>query len=145
MRLGKKNGQAVAAEQRKEPVTNGRKHIRYPLRVYVAYRWTDSHGQMHRGHGWTQNVSEGGLLVRTEDCPKIGDPVDLTLRVPSLRITRESSARMEMAGKVVRLLPAGEAAGKHGGFAVSQRFAPVVEENSRLSWQLWEVSDLRAN
>lgn len=70
MRLAKKIEQAVADAQRKETATNGRKHIRYPLRVYVAYRWQDSLGKARRGHGWTQNVSEGGLLVRTEDCPR---------------------------------------------------------------------------
>jgi Tfp pilus assembly protein PilZ len=146
MRLSKKSGQAVkASAQHEEQTTNSRRQIRYPLRVHVAFRWSDSHGSTHRGRGWTQNVSEGGLLVRTEDCPKVGDSVDLTLRVPSLRMRgSETSSRMEMTGKVVRVVPEGEG-GKHGGFAVSREFAPVVEENSQVSWQLWEVSDLQTN
>jgi hypothetical protein len=144
MRLTENSGKESSVAKNEEQTTNGRRQIRYPLRVHVVFRWSDTEGFAHRGRGWTQNVSEGGLLIRTEDCPKVGDPVDLTLRVPTLRIpSSEPSPQMEMTGKVVRVMPS--EAGKHGGFAVRREFASTLEENSQLSRQLWQVSDLRTN
>jgi hypothetical protein len=144
MRPTGSSGQESSVAQNEEQTTNGRRQIRYPLRVHVVFRWSDTEGFAHRGHGWTQNVSESGLLIRTEDCPKLGDAVDLTMRVPSLRIPdAKPSSRMEMTGKVVRVVPADS--GKQGGFAVKREFAPVAEESSQLSRQLWQVSDLRTN
>ena len=101
--------------------TNRRKQMRYPLRASVVYRWRDSDGMRRSGRGWTQDVSEEGVLVCSEDCPAVGELLDLALRVPTLRTPVPAPAlRMDMKAKVIRILSeAGE--GKNLGFAARRR------------------------
>jgi len=95
--------------------------MRYPLRASVVYRWRDSDGTRRCGRGWTQDVSEGGVLVCSENCPAVGELLDLALRVPTLRTPVPAPAlRMDMKAKVIRILnDTGE--GKNLGFAARRR------------------------
>ena len=95
--------------------------MRYPLRASVVYRWRDSDGMRRCGRGWTQDVSEEGVLVCSENCPAVGELLDVALRVPTLRTPVPAPAlRMDMKAKVIRILSeAGE--GKNLGFAARRR------------------------
>ena len=95
--------------------------MRYPLRASVVYRWRDSDGMRRCGRGWTQDVSEEGVLVCSENCPAVGELLDLVLRVPTLRKPAPAPAlRMDMKAKVIRILnDTGER--KNLGFAARRR------------------------
>jgi hypothetical protein len=124
------------ARQRKEPATNRRKQIRYPLRAPIAYQWRNGQGQEQRGRGWTQNVSEQGALVSSDKCPAAGDLVNLTLRVPPLRTAVPApTMRMGMSAKVVRVLK-DMRDGKDLGFAVHAHRAFAAEQRHPRSPQL---------
>ena len=108
--------------------------MRYPLRASVIYRWRDGDGMERRGKGWTHDLSEEGVMVSSEDCPALGEPVDLVLRVSTTRSPIPAPAlRMNMKAKVVRLLSDGTE-GKSLGFAVHRRdCAGAVESKSQES------------
>jgi PilZ domain len=134
--------------RQQELSTNGRRHMRYPVRACITYRWRDCQGVERRGRGWTQNISEGGALVSSSSCPGVGDLVDLKLKVPTSRAQATgSSLRMEMNASVVRVLIEAEK-GRNWGFAVRRR-APVpgTEENSEPTsiWQCREMFGFRTN
>jgi hypothetical protein len=117
----------VAGPQR-EPNTNRRKQMRYPLRASVVYRWRDTAGMRRCGRGWTQDVSEEGVLVCSEDCPAVGELLDLVLRVPTLRKPVPAPPlRMDMKAKVIRILnDTGER--KNLGFAARRRDGAGAKE-----------------
>ena len=125
-----RNHSALPESSQEEQATNRRKHIRYPLRASIAYQWRDSQGLERRGRGWTQNVSEQGALVSSDNCPASGDFVDLMLRVPSLRTAVPAPTfRMEMNAKVVRVLK-DMRDGRDLGFAVRAHNAREAEHRS---------------
>jgi len=79
--------------------------LRYPLKAAIRYHWRDARGVLCRGRGWTHDVSEGGLLVATTNCPLKGDMVDLTFRVPQDKKAAASPPLfLRMKGEVVRVL-----------------------------------------
>ena len=139
---------AVTAEEiQEEGATNGRKHMRYPLRASIVYRWTDGAGVERRGRGWTENVSEEGVLVSTDICPEVGALINLRLRVRSLRVPKTTaSLRMEMNARVVRVVNEAQE-GKELGFAARKRnFASVPEDGSSpLAWRSGGLEGLRTN
>jgi hypothetical protein len=118
------------------------------VRASIIYRWRDGQGVERRGHGWTQNVSEEGILVNSAICPKVGDLVDLTLRAPVLRSQAPGAPlRMEMNARVVRVVMEAPD-GKNLGFAVRRRaFVSAPEENSQPSatWRCSGMTGLRTN
>jgi hypothetical protein len=92
--------------------------MRYPLRAAVVYRWRDADGTERCGRGRTQDLSEEGVMVSSENCPAVGEPVDLVLRVPTTRSPVPAPPlRMNMKARVVRLQGEGTE-GKNLGFAV---------------------------
>jgi len=122
--------------------------MRYPLRASVAYRWRDANGTERCGRGWTQDLSEEGVMVSSDNCPALGEPVDLVLRVPTTRSPMPAPAlRMNMKARVVRLESPG-AEGKNLGFAVHSRdcAGPMESKSQRstLSY-LGSGAGLRAN
>jgi len=79
--------------------------LRYPLKAAIRYHWRDARGVLCRGRGWTHDVSEGGVLIATANCPLKGDMVDLTFRVPQEKKAVASPPLfLRMKGEVVRVL-----------------------------------------
>lgn len=121
--------------------------MRYPLRASIVYRWRDEKGIERRGRGWTQDVSEEGVLVSSDNCPAVGDCVDLILRVPSLRTPVPApTLRMDMNAKVVRVLTDAHE-GKNLGFAVRKRHAASVGDkgSAHVTWQCRGQVSFRCN
>lgn len=121
--------------------------MRYPLRASIVYRWRDGEGMERRGRGWTQDISEEGVLVSSENCPAVGDSVDLILRVPSLRSPVPApTLRMDMSAKVVRVLTDAQD-GKNLGFAVRKRGTATVGDKSsrQLTWEYHGQVSFRCN
>ena len=136
----------VIFEGQKESPTNRRRHLRYPLRAAIVYRWRDEQGAERQGRGWAQDLSEEGVLVLSENCPKIGDFVELTVRVASPRPPAPSSTLIiDMNGKVIRMLnESGQ--GKSLGFAVRKRSTGCeVDGKSPLLWQDRGLASSRRN
>ena len=110
--------------------------MRYPLRASVIYRWRDGDGMERRGKGWTHDLSEEGVMVSSDNCPALGEPVDLVLRVPTTRSPMPAPAlRMNMKARVVRLESPG-AEGKNLGFAVHRRDCAGALESTSQDWVL---------
>jgi len=95
--------------------------MRYPLRAAIQYHWRNAQGALCRAKGWTRNVSEGGVLVGSTNCPTKGDLVQLTFHVPkSRRSPDEPAEAIRMSGEVVRVVI--DAAGRAiCGFALETR------------------------
>jgi len=57
-----------------EGTTNRRKHIRFPLRAAIDFRWKDHAGNCYSGEGQTRDISEQGVFVEAPVCPPLGTP-----------------------------------------------------------------------
>lgn len=105
--------------------TNRRRHLRYPLKAAIRYHWRDAQGVLCRGRGWTRDVSEGGVLIATTNCPFKGDLVDLALRLPrDKKATTGPPLFLRMKGEVVRVL-VNESGKAVCGFALQSHKRPT--------------------
>jgi len=120
-------------------------HFRYPLRVSVGYRWTNSEG-VCCGKGRTRNISDTGAFIVSSDCPAEKDVVNLLFHIPRLRKAAMPSVRLAMEARVVRVEKDRDLHTKVG-FAVRKRgvAAHQEEEFSEALWQRGYVAGSRAN
>jgi hypothetical protein len=58
-----------------------RKHTRYPVKLNVSYRFTDT-DRVRVGVGQTVNISSRGILLTTSEVQPIGARIELTIRWP---------------------------------------------------------------
>jgi PilZ domain len=94
-----------------------RRHERSDVEAPVNFSWKGSADvRQHQGEGTLQNISRGGVFIRTGDPPPLGTRVKFKLFfrsfVPDSRLVMQASAR------VVRAEPSSQA-GARAGFAAT--------------------------
>lgn len=96
---------------------------RFEIVAPVSYWWPSPTGALHSSKGETRNISQRGVLVAAEECPPLGSPVQLTIRLPRLR-EKGLGMRLEGEGMVVRVQDTSNShlLGPTQAFAVSVQF-----------------------
>jgi hypothetical protein len=100
-----------------ERSTQRRRHIRFPLRGAVDFRWNDNGGKCQRGEGISRNISEQGLFVETLACPPLGTRTRAEVWIQQLKDAAKI-CQIAFEGRVVRIEKSGERAFV-GGFAMA--------------------------
>jgi hypothetical protein len=98
----RRNSNELGGERRKQR----RRHIRFPLRGAVDFRWHDNAGNCQRGEGISRNISEQGIFVETPACPPLGTRTRAEVWIQQL----EDAAQIAFEGRVVRIEKSGERA-----------------------------------
>jgi hypothetical protein len=57
----------------------------YLLTAPVSFWWSCSYGSPREGTGITQEISNTGVHITTNDCPPVGTLIQLTVTLPGLR------------------------------------------------------------
>jgi PilZ domain-containing protein len=94
-----------------------RHHQRFAVQATARFTWMDEGGVRRQGKGFTRDISETGIFVRTHDCPPSGVTVRLEVRASGLST---SGLMMQTRGQVVRV-DSGEQAAAAAGFAAATR------------------------
>jgi|HubBroStandDraft_1064217.scaffolds.fasta_scaffold18001_1 hypothetical protein len=100
-----------------EGTTKRRRHIRFPLRGAVDFRWSDSAGKCHGGEGKSRNISEQGIFVETPACPPLGTRTRAEVWIQHARDAAQFR-RIAFEGWVVRVERPAKSA-FCGGFAMA--------------------------
>jgi hypothetical protein len=101
--------------------------MRFGLRARVHFEWTDRDGVMHKGDGFTRDITSHGVYVSAEwrAQPQADDDIDVDILLPSLR---EAHPTLHMHGrsKVIRVEPT--ATDEHSGGFVAASNSYVLQE-----------------
>jgi hypothetical protein len=108
-----------------EPINGIRRHIRYPLRAMVSFKWRGLDGVECRGKGDSRDISEGGAYIVTRSCPPLRATIELMVRFVSMSGLARSY-RLELSGCVVRIEPLLHSK-ENWGFAVAST-QPILQE-----------------
>jgi PilZ domain-containing protein len=100
-----------------ERSTQRRRHIRFPLRGAVDFRWDDNAGNCQKGKGISRNISEQGIFVETLTCPPLGTRTRAEVWIQQLK-DEAQSCQISLEGRVVRIESSGVRA-FFGGFAMA--------------------------
>lgn len=98
-----------------------RGQTRYGVRALAEFMWLDAWGVPQRGHGYTRDISLGGMFIRSDSQPP--EKADLEVEV-SFSAFAEASTNLRMSVKacVLRVEPTSEARlGATRGFAIINR------------------------
>jgi hypothetical protein len=95
-----------------------RGQTRYGVRALAEFIWLDAWGVPQRGHGYTRDISLGGMFIRSDSQPP--EKADLEVEV-SFSAFAEASTNLRMSVKalVIRVETATPASlGTNRGFAI---------------------------
>ena len=96
--------------------TQNRRHLRFPLRGAVDFRWSDNSGKCHRGEGMSRDISERGIFVETPACPHLGARTKTEVWIQHVKDAAQTY-QVALEGRVVRVEePGGDT--YCGGFAM---------------------------
>jgi hypothetical protein len=94
-----------------------RRHIRFPLRGTVSFRWNDNAGNCQRGEANSRNISEQGIFIETPACPPLGTRARAEIWIQRLKGAAQIF-QIAFEGRVIRIEKPGERA-LFGGFAMA--------------------------
>jgi hypothetical protein len=101
--------------------------MRFALRAPVHFAWTDRDGVMHKGEGFSRDMSSHGVYVCAEWCaqPQRGLDIDIDVLLPSFS---GSHRILHVTGraKVNRVEPT--ATHEHSGGFVAESHSYVLQE-----------------
>ncbi len=98
-----------------------RKQIRFALRAPVHFRWKDRDGIVHRGQGFTRDISSQGVYIYAESQPPPDTNIHIDVLFSSLLEAR-SPVQMSAGAKVIRVEPISIDERTGGFVAVSSSF-----------------------
>jgi hypothetical protein len=99
-----------------------RELARFVVRCPTIFEWTDDHGVVHAGAGFTRDISGGGVFVQSASCPPLGARFRIEVMLPAGQ-PAERGLKLSSSAFVLRIETAGEAR----GFAALSKFAFVAE------------------
>jgi hypothetical protein len=98
-----------------------RKQIRFALRAPVHFRWKDRDGIVHKGQGFTRDISSQGAYIFAESQPPLETKIHIDVLFSSLLEAR-SPVQMSAGAKVIRVEPISIDERTGGFVAVSSSF-----------------------
>ena len=107
-----------------------RRQIRFGLRAPVHFSWTDRNGVIHKGEGFSRDISSHGVYVYAEwDVrPQSDADIEVDILLNSFSETRRT-VHMGGKAKVVRVEPSATDEHSGGVVAASDSFAFKEEHN----------------
>jgi hypothetical protein len=82
-----------------------RSFARYKLQLPVIFHWND--GQSHTEGGFTFDVAQNGVLIRSKVCPPVGSTIRVEVLVPSVDLCGVG-IRVQCVGQVTRVTDQGD-------------------------------------
>ena len=104
---------------------------RFELAVPATFWWSYAKGPAKSGKGVTNNISNSGVLVTTNECPPVGARIQMSVLMPRAE-GKGYGMELHGEGMVVRVqedTPAGSGA-QSKGFAASVQFYPEPIDSS---------------
>jgi hypothetical protein len=104
-----------------------RRQIRFGLRAPVHFSWTDRSGAIHKGDGFSRDISSHGVYVYAEWHVQPQSDADIKVDI-LLHSSSEAQRSVHMSGeaKVIRVEPS--ATDEHSGGFVAASDSFVVKE-----------------
>lgn len=90
----------TAAKQRSRNLER-RSATRYKLQLPVIFHWNDS--QAHTEGGFTYDVAQDGVLIRSKICPPVGSAVRVEVLLPAVN-PGSVGMRVQCIGEVTRVI-----------------------------------------
>jgi hypothetical protein len=87
-----------------DPNLERRSAVRYQLQLPVIFHWND--GEPHTEGGFTCDVAQDGVLIRSKVCPAIGTTIAVEVLLPSMDVSGVGM-RVQCVGQVTRVLNQG--------------------------------------
>jgi hypothetical protein len=98
-----------------------RKQIRFALRAPVHFRWKDRDGIVHKGKGFTRDISSQSVYIYAESQPPADANIHIDILFSSL-LEAHSPVQMSAGAKVIRVEPISIDERLGGFVAVSSSF-----------------------
>src|ERR1700719_334713 len=104
-----------------------RRQMRFAMRARVNFAWTDRDGVMHKGEGFSRDMSSHGVYVCAEWVaqPQRGLDIDIDVLLPAFSAANRA-LHVSGRAKVIRVEPT--ATNDHSGGFVAESHSYVLQE-----------------